>query len=62
MEYAATVTVNPLTALRMLQDFVQLNSGNPSLSVCDALNVCSDAAIDLMSYVTKLLQLTAPLF
>ncbi|TVU27431.1 hypothetical protein EJB05_30041, partial [Eragrostis curvula] len=25
MEYAATVTVNPLTALRMLQDFVKLN-------------------------------------
>lgn len=28
MEYAATVTVNPLTAFRMLHDFVQLNSGN----------------------------------
>ncbi|WVZ74907.1 hypothetical protein U9M48_023023 [Paspalum notatum var. saurae] len=28
MEYAATVTVNPLTALRMLQDFVKLNSGD----------------------------------
>lgn len=28
MEYAATVTVNPLTAFRMLQDFVQLNSGD----------------------------------
>ncbi|CAL4989009.1 unnamed protein product [Urochloa decumbens] len=28
MEYAATVTVNPLTALRMLQDFVQLNPGD----------------------------------
>lgn len=27
MEYAATVTVNPLTALRMLEDFVTLNSG-----------------------------------
>ncbi|KAL6642091.1 hypothetical protein ACP70R_020272 [Stipagrostis hirtigluma subsp. patula] len=27
MEYAATVTVNPLTALRMLQDFVKLNPG-----------------------------------
>lgn len=27
MEYAATVTVNPLTALRMLEDFVQLNPG-----------------------------------
>ncbi|XP_010685934.2 enoyl-[acyl-carrier-protein] reductase, mitochondrial [Beta vulgaris subsp. vulgaris] len=28
MEYAATVTVNPLTAFRMLHDFVQLNSGD----------------------------------
>ncbi|KAK8447104.1 hypothetical protein SEVIR_8G020425v4 [Setaria viridis] len=28
MEYAATVTVNPLTALRMLRDFVQLNPGD----------------------------------
>jgi NADPH:quinone reductase-like Zn-dependent oxidoreductase len=27
MEYAATVTVNPLTAIRMLEDFVKLNSG-----------------------------------
>jgi hypothetical protein len=32
MEYAATVTVNPLTALRMLQDFVQLNPGALSLA------------------------------
>ncbi|KAM7279298.1 hypothetical protein ACFE04_006432 [Oxalis oulophora] len=28
MEYAATVTVNPLTALRMLEDFVTLNPGD----------------------------------
>ncbi|XP_077239620.1 enoyl-[acyl-carrier-protein] reductase, mitochondrial-like isoform X2 [Tasmannia lanceolata] len=28
MEYAATVTVNPLTALRMLEDFVKLNPGD----------------------------------
>ncbi|KAK9279531.1 hypothetical protein L1049_013210 [Liquidambar formosana] len=28
LEYAATVTVNPLTALRMLEDFVNLNSGD----------------------------------
>jgi len=28
MEYAATVTVNPLTALRMLQEFVKLNPGD----------------------------------
>ncbi|KAL3530660.1 hypothetical protein ACH5RR_009982 [Cinchona calisaya] len=28
IEYAATVTVNPLTALRMLEDFVDLKSGD----------------------------------
>ncbi|XP_010520323.1 PREDICTED: probable trans-2-enoyl-CoA reductase, mitochondrial [Tarenaya hassleriana] len=28
MEYAATITVNPLTALRMLEDFVTLKSGD----------------------------------
>jgi len=28
MEYAGTVTVNPLTALRILQDFVKLNPGD----------------------------------
>lgn len=28
LEYAATTTVNPLTALRMLEDFVTLNSGD----------------------------------
>ncbi|XP_022970375.1 enoyl-[acyl-carrier-protein] reductase, mitochondrial [Cucurbita maxima] len=28
MEYAATVTVNPLTALRMLEDFVSLKAGD----------------------------------
>ncbi|PIN00708.1 Zn2+-binding dehydrogenase (nuclear receptor binding factor-1) [Handroanthus impetiginosus] len=28
MEYAATITVNPLTALRMLEDFVDLRSGD----------------------------------
>ncbi|KAJ6793648.1 putative alcohol dehydrogenase superfamily protein isoform X2 [Iris pallida] len=28
MEYAATITVNPLTALLMLEDFVKLNSGD----------------------------------
>ncbi|GMN24488.1 hypothetical protein TIFTF001_000587 [Ficus carica] len=28
LEYAATTTVNPLTALRMLEDFVPLNSGD----------------------------------
>uniref|UniRef100_A0A1J3IGM5 Enoyl-[acyl-carrier-protein] reductase, mitochondrial n=2 Tax=Noccaea caerulescens TaxID=107243 RepID=A0A1J3IGM5_NOCCA len=28
IEYAATITVNPLTALRMLEDFVDLNSGD----------------------------------
>ncbi|BBH04891.1 Polyketide synthase, enoylreductase family protein [Prunus dulcis] len=28
LEYAATITVNPLTALRMLEDFVTLNEGD----------------------------------
>ncbi|KAJ0987702.1 hypothetical protein J5N97_006058 [Dioscorea zingiberensis] len=28
IEYAATVTVNPLTALRMMEDFVKLNPGD----------------------------------
>ncbi|KAL5716802.1 trans-2-enoyl-CoA reductase (NADPH) [Ranunculus cassubicifolius] len=28
VEYASTITVNPLTALRMLEDFVELNSGD----------------------------------
>lgn len=28
VEYAATITVNPLTALRMLEDFVELNPGD----------------------------------
>lgn len=27
LEYAATVTVNPLTALRMLEDFTTLKKG-----------------------------------
>lgn len=28
IEYAATITVNPLTALRMVEDFVNLKSGS----------------------------------
>lgn len=32
VEYAASVFVNPLTALRMLEDFVDLNPGDFSLS------------------------------
>lgn len=27
VEYAATVTINPLTALRMIEDYVDLKSG-----------------------------------
>lgn len=37
MEYAATVIVNPVTALRMLEDFVALKSGiaiSPQLLLC----------------------------
>lgn len=32
MEYAATITVNPLTALRMLEDFVILTSGSATFT------------------------------
>lgn len=32
MEYAATINVNPLTALRMLEDFVKLSPGPVSLA------------------------------
>lgn len=45
MEYAATVTVNPLTAIRMLNDFVDLKSGTAQsqdfmlLSTCVSLTV-----------------------
>ncbi|KAK4280562.1 hypothetical protein QN277_012175 [Acacia crassicarpa] len=28
IEYAATITINPLTALRMLEDYITLNSGD----------------------------------
>lgn len=39
MEYAATITVNPLTALLMLEDRVTLNSGTtPPLAAI--LNFC----------------------
>lgn len=27
IEYAATIAINPLTALRLLEDFVKLNPG-----------------------------------
>lgn len=27
MEFAATIAINPLTALRMLEDFITLNPG-----------------------------------
>lgn len=37
LEYAATATVNPLTALRMLEDFVPLNSGNAIFTICTFL-------------------------
>lgn len=38
MEYAATVTVNPLTALRMLEDFVSLK---PGLVIAETLTFVS---------------------
>lgn len=45
MEYAATVIVNPLTALRMLEDFVVLKSGisiSPQLLLCSLQSPVSD--------------------
>jgi len=37
MEYAATVTVNPLTALRMLQDFLKLSPGAKLFSLASSM-------------------------
>lgn len=40
VEYAATVTVNPLTALRMLQDFVRLKPGEHVSPLSSILPPC----------------------
>ena len=41
MEYAATVTINPLTALRMLEDFGNLNPGmSLVLKNCNFFYMC----------------------
>jgi len=37
MEYAATVTVNPLTVLRMLQDFLKLSPGAKLFSLASSM-------------------------
>ncbi|KAF3600719.1 hypothetical protein F2Q69_00035180 [Brassica cretica] len=46
MEYAATITVNPLTALRMLEDFVSLVSGD-SLVQNGATSIVGQCVIQL---------------
>ncbi|KAL0689629.1 hypothetical protein Bca4012_089307 [Brassica carinata] len=46
MEYAATITVNPLTALRMLEDFVSLASGD-SLVQNGATSIVGQCVIQL---------------
>jgi len=37
MEYATTVTVNPLTALWMLQDFLKLSPGAKLFSLASSM-------------------------
>ena len=41
VEYAATVFVNPLTALRMLEDFVDLNPGYLATMLLSGLSCCT---------------------
>ncbi|CAF2074725.1 unnamed protein product [Brassica oleracea var. botrytis] len=47
MEYAATITVNPLTALRMLEDFVSLASAGDSLVQNGATSIVGQCVIQL---------------
>ncbi|XVF20171.1 hypothetical protein REPUB_Repub11eG0175300 [Reevesia pubescens] len=49
IEYAATVTVNPLTALRMLDDFTTLNSGD-SLVQNGATSIVGQCVIQLARF------------
>ncbi|KAK6271880.1 PREDICTED: probable trans-2-enoyl-CoA reductase, mitochondrial isoform X1 [Theobroma cacao] len=49
IEYAATVTVNPLTALRMLEDFVTLNSGD-SIVQNGATSIVGQCVIQLARF------------
>ncbi|KAG2310854.1 hypothetical protein Bca52824_022411 [Brassica carinata] len=47
MEYAATITVNPLTALRMLEDFVSLASAGDSVVQNGATSIVGQCVIQL---------------
>ncbi|OMO67582.1 Alcohol dehydrogenase superfamily, zinc-type [Corchorus capsularis] len=49
IEYAATVTVNPLTALRMLEDFTTLNSGD-SIVQNGATSIVGQCVIQLAKF------------
>ena len=50
MEYAATVTVNPLTALRMLHDFVELNPGDHVLL---AIHLGTPLAVQVFAFMSS---------
>ncbi|CAH8387082.1 unnamed protein product [Eruca vesicaria subsp. sativa] len=47
VEYAATITVNPLTALRMLEDFVALDSAGDSVVQNGATSIVGQCVIQL---------------
>ncbi|XP_018818905.1 enoyl-[acyl-carrier-protein] reductase, mitochondrial [Juglans regia] len=49
IEYAATITVNPLTALRMLEDFITLKSGD-SIVQNGATSIVGQCIIQLARY------------
>ncbi|KAM4095493.1 hypothetical protein ACJW30_08G033400 [Castanea mollissima] len=49
MEYAATITVNPLTALRMLEDFITLNPGD-AIVQNGATSIVGQCIIQLAQY------------
>ncbi|KAG7949955.1 hypothetical protein I3843_13G089800 [Carya illinoinensis] len=49
IEYAATITVNPLTALRMLEDFISLKSGD-SIVQNGATSIVGQCIIQLARY------------
>jgi hypothetical protein len=50
LEYTATVTVNPLTALRMLLDFEKLNPGARSCPYLLAVHLCTIAIMSFMPW------------
>ncbi|KAL0533801.1 hypothetical protein IC582_028072 [Cucumis melo] len=64
MEYAATVTVNPLTALRMLEDFVSLKAGSDEskekLKRLGADEVFSESQLEVKNVKSLLANLPEP--